>query len=77
MVETQTPEDIITVAEAAKLLKVSRQSIAIYMKSGRLRAFRLSDNPKGRVRLSRADVLALLVPYQATPAANDTTEAAT
>jgi excisionase family DNA binding protein len=64
MAETQTPEDIITVAEAAKLLKVSRQSIAIYMKSGRLRAFRLSDNPKGRVRLSRADVLALLTPYQ-------------
>lgn len=64
MADTERPEDLVTVAEAAKLLKVSRQSIAIYMKSGRLRAFRLSDNPKGRVRLSKADVLALLTPYQ-------------
>ena len=30
--------------------------------SGRLRACRLSDKPKGRVGLSRSDVLALLTP---------------
>lgn len=55
------PEDIITVKEAAKLLRVSRQMIGKYVASGRLRAFRLSPSVHGRVRLSKADVLALLV----------------
>jgi len=60
----EIPEDIITVRQACELLHVTRQTIARYMETGRLRAFRLSDNPKGRVRLSRRDVLALLTPYQ-------------
>ena len=61
---TQTPEDILTVRQACELLHVTRQTVARYIESGRLRAFPLSDNPQGRVRLSRRDVLPLLVPYQ-------------
>jgi excisionase family DNA binding protein len=57
----EIPEDIITVTEASKLLRVSRQMLAKYIKQGQLRAYRLSDNPKGRIRLSKRDVLALLV----------------
>lgn len=60
----ETPEDIITVRQACELLHVTRQTIYEWIKAGRLRAFRLSDNPKGRVRLSKRDVMALLTPYQ-------------
>lgn len=59
----ELPEDIITIREATALLKVTRQTVARYIESGRLRAYRLSANPHGRVRLDRRDVLALLTPY--------------
>ena len=61
MAETADVE-YITVTEACKILKTSRQTIYNYIQDGRLRGYRLSSNPKGRVRLNKADVLALLTP---------------
>jgi len=59
---TELPEDIITVRQACELLHMTRQTVYNYIRSGRLRAYRLSANPQGRVRLSRRDVLNLLTP---------------
>lgn len=53
---TIIPDDLITPIEAAELLKVSDGSIRRWVKSGKLPAFELV----GRVRISKADVFALL-----------------
>ncbi len=51
------PDDAITVCEAAKLCRVSRKTISRRLKAGHLRLWK--DRVSGRIRLSRADVLAL------------------
>ena len=51
------PSDPLTVCQAAELVRVSRMTISRRMGQGHLRHWR--DRVSGRVRLSRADVLAL------------------
>jgi excisionase family DNA binding protein len=51
------PEDVITVHEAAALVRVSAKTISRRLWAGHLRHWR--DQFSGRIRLSRADVVAL------------------
>ena len=51
------PADAVTVHEAASLVRVSAKTISRRMWQGHLRCWR--DKVSGRIRLSRADVLAL------------------
>ena len=57
------PEDHISTTEAAKLAKVHPVLLCRWVRKGRLRAWKLV----GRVRVSRADVLALAVPVEERP----------
>ena len=57
-----TPDtDLLTIAEAMHLLKVSRVTVHRWLKSGRLRAYHAG--PKA-VRIRRGDVDALLTPIE-------------
>lgn len=42
---------------AAKFLGVTRPTLYGYIQSGRLKACRLGDGPRGRLRVSRAELL--------------------
>lgn len=53
--------DLLTVEEAAGLLKVSTVTIRRWLKQGRLRAYRLGPR---YIRIRRADLAALLSPTQ-------------
>ena len=55
----QSEDDLLTKAEAAKLLRVSPVTISRWLKQGRLPAYRLGPRA---VRIRRADVQALLRP---------------
>ena len=59
MASTTSDPDLLTTAEAAKLLKVSPVTILRWLKQGRLPAYRLGPRA---VRIRRADVQALLRP---------------
>jgi excisionase family DNA binding protein len=50
-------EELLTSTEAARLLRVSKSTIARYVRLGQLRAYRL---PSGYLRFRREDVEALL-----------------
>jgi excisionase family DNA binding protein len=52
------PDDLVTAAEAAHLLTVSKHTIRKYVLAGILKSKRL---PFGQLRFRRKDVLALLV----------------
>ncbi|HKI30294.1 MAG TPA: helix-turn-helix domain-containing protein [Gemmataceae bacterium] len=51
------PTDPVTVCEAAALVRVSRKTISRRLAQGKLRCW--VERTSGRIRLSRADVLAL------------------
>lgn len=53
-------EELVTVAEAAKILKVRRETIRRYIKSGYLEAVTL---PGGDYRLCGSDLAKLLSPH--------------
>lgn len=55
------PEDTITAKAAARLVGVHVSAVYRWVMSGRLRAWRVG----GRLRLSRADVLAVVQAVQA------------
>lgn len=55
------PEDTITAKVAARLVGVHVSAVYRWVMSGRLRAWRVG----GRLRLSRADVLAVIQAVQA------------
>ena len=57
------PADAVTVHEAAALVRVSAKTISRRIWAGHLRHWR--DRVSGRVRLSRADVMALWEPTAA------------
>src|SRR5438105_305545 len=67
----QAEDDLLTIAEAAKLLKVSRVTLHRWLKAGRLPAYHVG--PKG-VRIRRADLAAFVQPAQ--PARGATGEGA-
>lgn len=52
----EIPNDLISLPEAAKLVRVVRQTVLRWLISGRLRGFRAGH----RWRISRADLLALV-----------------
>jgi excisionase family DNA binding protein len=56
------PTDLIPPKDAARLLGYDLRTVYRYVGRGQLRAWKL---PGGRVRVSRADVLALLAPVRA------------
>lgn len=55
------PTDLITAAKAAEILAVHQATVYRLIRSGRLRAWKRLG---GRVRVSRADVEALLLPVE-------------
>jgi excisionase family DNA binding protein len=57
----QTSElDLLTTDEAAELLRVDRTKIYDLIRKGELHAYRLSDGPKPRRRIERAELLRFL-----------------
>ena len=58
-----TTEQYLTVAKLAHKLDVSPWTIRDWIKSGKLRAIKLGDNPRAAVRIKPSDVDALLVPF--------------
>ena len=58
--------DLVTVREAAKLLRQSDVSIRRKVRNGELRAYRVGDHV-GPLRLERAEVMRHLVPTGADP----------
>ncbi|WP_309707074.1 helix-turn-helix domain-containing protein [Armatimonas sp.] len=56
--------DLLTVDQAAGYLQLSTSSIRSYIRSGKLKAFRVAGLRK--VLIQRADLLALLEPARAT-----------
>ncbi len=57
---TEQPEEILTVREAARFLKVSVNSIRRYIRLGRLPAYRIADERV--LRIKRSDLERLLTP---------------
>lgn len=60
---TATPISIprlITLAEAADLLSVSRRTVARWIEDGRVRAAKLSASPRGAIRAYAEDIAALV-----------------
>jgi len=55
--------ELLTVSQAADLLQLSPSSIRTYMRSGKLKAFRVAG--KRRVLILRSDLMALLEPHSA------------
>lgn len=55
-----TPSDLLTTIETAKLLGVHAHTIRRWVEDGQLPAYRLGK----RIRISRADALAFLVPVE-------------
>lgn len=51
------PEDLLTTAEAAKLLRVGRSTVTRWVRLGQLKAMRL---PSGTFRIPRSEVEKLL-----------------
>jgi excisionase family DNA binding protein len=57
----QTAElDLLTLAEAAEELRVTRATIYDLVKKGELHAYRLSDGPKPRRRIARSELVRFL-----------------
>ena len=52
--------DLLTVTQAADYLQLSQSSIRSYMRSGKLKAFRVAG--KRKVLIHRSDLMALLEP---------------
>ena len=52
--------DLLTVEQAASYLQLSQSSIRSYIRSGKLKAFRIAG--KRKVLIQRSDLLALLEP---------------
>lgn len=65
-----TPEDLIGVQAAARLLLVSTSTIYRWRDTGELPAYRVG----GRFRFSRRDVLAMIEPVEAAEAVRTTSE---
>jgi len=57
-------DELLTTAEAAKMLKVSQKTIDRWIRLGQLRAVRL---PSGRYRVSRAEIEKMLGEVQGNP----------
>lgn len=68
MTETQSEEDVpdLTVSEAARIARLSVDTIRRYSDSGKLRSFRTPSNQR---RFLRSDVEALLTLSPSTPTA--------
>jgi excisionase family DNA binding protein len=49
-------DEVLTVAEAAREVRSSDETIRAAVRAGKLRAFRLSDAPKARIRIPRAEL---------------------
>ncbi len=62
--QSGTDRDLLTVEQAANYLQLSTSSIRAYIRSGKLKAFRVAGLRK--VLIQRIDLLALLEPARAT-----------
>ncbi len=53
-------DELITIEEAMKILKVSRITLHRWVKSGKIKALKLGEGRKGAVRFRREDIEAFL-----------------
>ena len=53
-------EELITIEEAMKILKVSRITLYRWVKSGKIKSLKLGEGKKGSVRFRREDIEAFL-----------------
>ena len=56
----ENQEQVLLVAEVAKALRVSKQTVRRWIKSGKIKVVRL---PSGRYRLPQSDLQDILTPY--------------
>lgn len=59
-------DELLTVGEAAAVLKVSRKSVYRMVRSGRLSAWRLGEAPSSPIRIDPADLADVVVPATTT-----------